>query len=89
MFKSARRRYLESENPQLLKELKQSGKLEEHLRQVDEEAQEVFDTVTEKLLKKNPIPEDLKNTDTLLWIQLRNQVYDQARETAVSQVCYS
>jgi len=48
------------------------GTLRKHIVDTDKQAKQRFETLMKQLLKKNPIDEDLKNTDTLKWVGLMN-----------------
>lgn len=47
--------------------------LKKHIVDADKQAKEKFEILTKQMLKKNPIDEELKNTDTLKWIGLMNR----------------
>lgn len=46
--------------------------LRKHIVDTDKQAKERFETLMAQMLEKNPIDENLKNTDTLKWVGLMN-----------------
>ena len=48
---------LQRSRPDVYQELQQSGRLEEHLQQVDQQASEMFNGLMKKLQDQNPYPQ--------------------------------
>ena len=46
--------------------------LRKHLVETDKQAKKRFDILMKQMLEKNPIDENLKNTDPLKWVGLMN-----------------
>ena len=49
-----------------------SGKLTEHLNQIDQEAREQVEMLTEQMLKKQGVNDNLKRQDQMMWVRLMN-----------------
>ena len=64
-----------------------TGKLEEHLRQVDRDAEARMDEIVNQLLMKNPAPD--KAQDQMSWVQHMNQLNLIAEETVLEELVYS
>ena len=45
------------------------GKLNKHLKEIQETAQKRIDLIVEQLKKKNNLTEEMKNTDQLYWVR--------------------
>ena len=64
-----------------------TGKLEEHLRQVDRDAEARMDVIVNQLLMKHPAPD--KAQDQMGWVQHMNQLNLIAEETVLEELVYS
>jgi len=64
-----------------------TGKLEEHLRQVDRDAEARMDEIVNQLLVKRPAPD--KARDQMGWVQHMNQLNQIAEETVLEELVYS
>lgn len=64
------------------------GTLRKHIVDTDKQAKERFETLMKQLLKKNPIDEGLKNTDTLKWVGLMNNYKHSAEEIILHEFIY-
>ncbi|GHV36492.1 hypothetical protein FACS1894187_11170 [Synergistales bacterium] len=80
-YSAMRRIYLEDHKKGLLASLKAEGKLEEHLLDIEEICQQKVEAWMEQMLKRNPIPEELKNTNMMEWVGRMNMTKMMAEET--------
>ena len=69
-------------------ELLMSGELNEYLCNVNEEAQERFESLIVDLAKSHGLTEELKATDQMKWTQLANYVANAAKEIVESEVIF-
>jgi hypothetical protein len=65
------------------------GQLDSHLREIDETANRRVESFIEGALKKNPIPEDLKNTDPLEWAGRMENLKAQAEEIVTRELIFT
>ena len=75
--------YLKHHRKVLYYNLLTSGKLNSHLADIEEQAQELFNSLTTDLAAKEGINEQLKATDQMKWVQKTNNI----RERAMEVVC--
>jgi hypothetical protein len=65
------------------------GQLDSHLRGIDGTANRRVESFMEEALKKNPIPEDLKNTDPLEWAGRMENLKAQAEEIVTRELIFT
>jgi hypothetical protein len=65
------------------------GQLHSHLGEIDETANRRVESFIEEALKKNPIPEDLKNTDPLEWAGRMENLASQAEEIVTRELIFT
>lgn len=69
-------------------ELLMSGQLNEYLYNVNEEAQERFESLIVDLAESHGLTEELKAKDQMKWAQLANYVANAAKEIVESEVIF-
>ena len=69
-------------------ELLMSGELNEYLYNVNEEAQERFESLVADFAESNGLTEELKEKDQMKWVQLANYVANAAKEIVESEVIF-
>ena len=69
-------------------ELLMSGKLNEYLYNVNEEAQDRFESLIVDLAESHGLTEELKAKDQMKWVQLANYVAGAAKEIVESEVIF-
>ena len=79
-------RYLQEHRRLLYSTLLLSGKLNDYLLKVDHEAQELFDRLMTQLIKKEGIPEQLKEHDQIAWVRAMNEILNIAEEVVNDEV---
>ena len=62
------------------------GRLNAYLADVDEQAQEMLNSLTVELAKSQGIDEHLKATDQMRWVQMMNNVRSSAEETVMREL---
>ena len=82
-------RYLWENNKHLYSLLDMRGQLDSHLRELDETAAARVESFIEEMLKKNPIPEDLKNTNPLEWAGRMEILKVQAEEIVTRDLIFA
>ena len=69
-------------------ELLISGELNEYLYNVNEEAQERFESLIVDLAESHGLTEELKARDQMKWVELANYVANAAKEIVESEVIF-
>ena len=65
-----------------------TGKLTEHLNQIDQEAREQVEMLTEQMLKKQGVNDNLKRQDQMMWVRLMNNIKFSAEEMVLREILY-
>ena len=64
------------------------GKLNKHLKEIQETAQNRVNLIIEELKAKSDLTEDMKNTDMLYWVGTMNAIKEQAEESVLKELIY-
>ena len=80
--------YLKHHRKVLYYNLLTSGKLQSHLADIEEQAQELFSRLVKEYAKKEGITEQLKATDQMKWVQKLNNIRERVIETVYSNVVF-
>ena len=62
--------------------------LRKHIVETDKQAKRRFEILMKQMLEKNPIDENLKNTDPLKWTGLMNNYKHTAEEVILKELIY-
>ena len=65
-----------------------NGTFRKHIVETDKQAKERFEILMKQMLEKNPIDEELRNTDPLKWVGLMNNYKHTAEEILFSELIY-
>ena len=65
-----------------------SGKLTEHLNQIDQEARKQVEILMEQMVKKQGATEELKAQDQMKWVRLMINIKSSAEEIVVKNTIY-
>ena len=84
-----RQRYLEENRPGLYTRMMLSGKLMEHLQEIEQTAQSRLESLMSQLSKQASVTEELKVQDQLAWVQRMNALQTQAEEMILSELIYA
>ena len=84
-----RQRYLEENRPGLYTRLMLSGKLMEHLQEIEQTAQNRLESLMTELTKQAGVTEALKAQDQMTWVQSMNALQAQAEEMILSELIYA
>ena len=64
------------------------GTLSEHLKEIQETADNRINLIIEQLKKQNNITEEMKNTDQLYWVSMMNNFKSTAEEIILKELIY-
>ena len=65
-----------------------TGKLTEHLNQIDQESREQVEMLMEQMAEKQGVNENLKRQDQMRWVRLMNNVKAGAEEIVMREIIY-
>ena len=65
-----------------------TGKLNEHLNQIDQEVREQVETLMEQMTEKQGVTEELKAQDQMKWVRLMNNIKASAEEIVLKNMIY-
>lgn len=82
-----RRTFLKEHKNSLYQSLFLTGKLNQHLMEIEKAAQERMESQMEKLLKNKPAPD--KETDPMAWTAHMNALTAIAEESILTELVYS
>ena len=84
-----RRDYLKQHRQSLYYELLFSEKLNDHLADVEEQAQDMMWNLTEQMKRTEGVTEDLKRKDQMEWVRRMNNIRSRAAEFVRSDLIFS
>lgn len=84
-----RQQYLEQNRPGLYTRLILSGKLMEHLQEIDTMAHSRLENLMSLLTKQAGVTEELKARDQLKWVGTMNALKNQAEEMILTELIYA
>ena len=82
-------RYLKQHRKGLYSELRTSGKLNDYLADINEQAEEMFSRLVKQLAEKEGVTEAIKAENQLLWVQRMNSIRNTAMEIVSSDLIYA
>ena len=66
-----------------------SGKLKEHIEDIDRQAEEMFSQLVDLMKQAEGVTEQLKTTDQMEWVRRMNSIRNQAEEIVKSEVVFA
>lgn len=84
-----RRRYLKEHRKVLFTNLLTSGRLNEHLAEIDRTAKERMEQLVTEMARTEGVTEELKAADPMKWVGLMNSLKAQAEEIILSELVYN
>ena len=82
------RRYLKSHRRALYTSLLTSGKLNDYLTDLNEQAEAMFSRLVKQLSEKEGVTEGLKAENQMLWVQRMNNIRSAAMEIVANDLIY-
>lgn len=64
------------------------GPSQQYLAEVDEQAQELFDTIVNQTKEVQGITEELKAADPMEWVRQMNAIMNMAEEFVLQEIVY-
>ena len=66
-----------------------SGKLKEHIEDVDRQAEEMFSQLVDRMKQAEGVTEQLKATDQMEWVRRMNSIRNRAEEVVLNKIIYA
>ena len=82
-------RYLKEYSRSVYLNLLTSGRLNDYLADIEEQAQERFERIVEQMAESEGITEQLKATDQVAWVGEMNNIWSRAREVVNAELIYN
>ncbi len=82
-------RYLEEHRPGLYERLLLSGRLYEHLAEIDTCCAERMDRMIRRMADAEGITEDLKARNQIAWVGRMNSIRQRAEEIVLEEIVYA
>ena len=76
--------YLRENRPTAINVMRMKGTLGSYLRDVDEEADEMFFQLVKQLAKQEGVTEELKRRDQMAWVGAMNNIRNRAEEIVIN-----
>lgn len=83
------RRYLKECRPAVYDGLMLSGKLNSYLASIDQQAQEMLDTIIQQMAHAQGVTETLKAADQMAWVGRMNNIQVTATEVVSQTIIFS
>lgn len=83
-----RKRYLRDHRPVLYSNLLLSGKLYEHLAEIDRACEDRLDLIIRQMKTQENVTEKLKADDQMAWVTAMNSIQNRAEEIILSELVY-
>ena len=84
-----RKKYLQEHRPGLYSRLILSEKLQAHLMEVEQSAQERLEQIENSMKQQYGVTEALKASDPMKWVGLMNSIRQTAEETILNELVYA
>ena len=87
-FAEKRRRYLREYRDGIYTGMLLTGKLDEHIKEIGDTAQEMFGQLVEQMKKAEGVTERLKTENQMEWVGRMNSICSRAEEVVLSELVY-
>ena len=87
-FAAARRRYLRTHMDGIYTGMLLTGKLDEHLKEIGDTAQEMFNRLVAQMKEAEGVTEQLKAENQMDWVGWMNSIRSRAEEVVLSELVY-
>ena len=84
-----RKRYLKEHLPVLFTNLLLSGKLDQHLTEIDRACAERMDLLTRQMAGREGVTEALKAADPMAWVARMNSIQNRAEEIVLREYVFA
>lgn len=84
-----RRQYLKEHRPALYSNLLLTGKLNQHLAEIDQACMERIELIAQQMKVQEGVTEALKAADQMAWVTHMNSVQNRAEEVVLSELVFA
>ena len=77
---------MKAHRPVLYTNLLTTGKLDQHLAEIDEACEEQMELLVKQMAQREGITEELKASDQLEWVRCMNSIRDRAEEIVLREL---
>ena len=84
-----RRSYLANHRHGIYTGMLMTGELNSHLEEIDRQATEMVDSLTERMAAEQGVNESLKASNQLKWVGLMNNIRASAEEVVLTELVYA
>ena len=88
-FAKMRHRYLREHRNGIYSGMFLNGKSEDHLKEIGETAEEMFDRLVEQMKKSEGVTEKLKAENQMEWVGRMNSIRSRAEEIVLNDLIYN
>ena len=83
-----RKRYLKEDRPVLYTNLLTTGKLDQHLAEIDRSCEERRELLISQMAKREGVTETLKASNQMEWVRRMNSIRNRAEEIVLHELVY-
>ncbi len=83
-----RKRYLKEHRRALYTNLLLTGKLDQHLTEIDEACEDCMELIARQMAKREGVTEALKADDQMEWVRRMNSIRSRAEEIVLHELIY-
>ena len=87
-FVEMRRRYLREHREGIYTGMLLTGKLDDHLKEIGDTTQEMFDRLVEQMKEAECVTEQMKAENQMEWVRRMNSIRSRAEEVVLSELVY-
>ena len=80
--------YLKANKPTVINVMRMNGTLNDYLKSVNEQAEEMFFQLVKQLAKQEGVTEELKRRDQMAWVSAMNNIRNRAEEIIKAEVLF-
>ena len=84
-----RTRYLKEHHPALYSSMLLTGRLDQHLAEIDRSCEEQLEHIIQQMTKQEGVTEVLKAADQMAWVRRMTSIHNRAEEIALRELVYS
>ena len=81
--------YLKQNRPTTVNVMRMNGTLNSYLREVNEQADEMYFRLVKQLAKQEGVTEELKRRDQMAWVGAMNNIRDRANEIVCNEIIFT
>ena len=81
--------YLRKNKPIIINVMRMNGTLNDYLKSVNEQAEEMLFQLVKQLAKQEGVTEELKRRDQMEWVRRMNSIRNRAEEIVKSEVLFT